>query len=303
MSSGKLAYEPGEDSHYMSIPAFDEADFDAYCEAVDLYEQTWHTEPKEPQRSFLASRPKLKAELFQRALAGKRTFTPDVYKEDAGWEPERALLQSNLLSSGLGSGTSPAGENETVYFLIGLPGSGKSTALRPMVMEHSGLAAEAISVSDADHLRSTFPEYAGGLGSGVVQDECVELMYDRRLSRPERGLQGAILNAGGVTIVDVIGSPEHLPPLVRRLRRLKRRVYILQASCETSTCVQRAKSRALTNGRFVPLEVILSKEGVPERTLEAVKASAKPTGWAVVDTNGLVPKIVDSAGFELLSVA
>lgn len=285
----------------MSVPAFDEADFDAYCEAVDLHEQTWHTEPIEPQRSFLATRPQLKAELFQRALLGKRTYTPNVYKEDARWAPERAHLQSDLLSAGLAAAPSPIVQNEAVYFLIGLPGSGKSTALRPMVLEHSGITANDIRVSDADQLRSTFPEYAGGLGSGVVQDECAELMYDRRLSRPEPGLQGAILNAGGVTIVDVIGSPEHLPPLIRRLRRLKRRVYVLQASCETSTCVQRAKSRALSSGRFVPIDVIHSKEGVPERTLEAVRATGKPNGWAVVDTNGLVPRIVESAGFEFTS--
>ncbi|MFJ4170286.1 zeta toxin family protein [Paenarthrobacter sp. NPDC089714] len=285
----------------MSSPVFDEAEFDAYCDEVEVYEQTWHTEPEEPQRSYLSTRPKLKAELFQRVLAGKRTFTNHVYAERGIWSPERKSFQAGLLpiadTSVTGSGT------ESIYFLIGLPGSGKSSALRPLVATHSGLPLEAITVSDADELRVKFPEYSDGKGSGVVQDECAELMYNRQVTKPELGVQGAILNAGGVTIVDVIGSPDHLPPLVRRLRRLGRKVYVLQAKCDTATCVSRAKYRALASGRLVPPSLILAKVGVPEKTLDAVRSEANPSGWAVVDTSALEPVILESSGFDFATAA
>lgn len=287
----------------MSVPVFDEGDFDAYCQEVEVYEQTWHTEPVEPQMSYLAARPKLKTELFRRVLTGKRILTNHLYAEGGIWSAERRDLQSEVIAK-LSSDMIPAETaKESVYFLIGLPGSGKSSALRPLVLAHSGLESESVMISDADALRAEFPEYAKGLGSGVVQDECSELMYDRQLSGPEAGFQGAILNSGGVTIVDVIGSPDYLPPLIRRLRRLGRRVFVLQASCETLTCVSRAKSRALSTGRLVPPEVILAKDGIPEQTLEAVRRTGNPSGWAVVDTNGPEPRILDSFGFDLVNAA
>lgn len=288
----------------MSIPVIDDAAFEAYSQEVDVYEQTWHTDPVEPQRAFLDGRPQLKSELFLRALKGKRTFTNHVYAAEGAWVDERRALQNELLSGLLDDGTPASNKAQTVYFLIGLPGSGKSSALRPLVSAHSGLELDAVRVSDADDLRTAFPEYAGGLGSGVVQDECSELMYDRRTgANAESGVQGAILNSGGVTIVDVIGSPEYLPPLVRRLRRLGRRVYVLQASCETDTCIARAKARAIVTGRLVPPAVILSKHGVPEKTMEALKASAGLSGWAVVDTNGSVPRVTESYSFEVVAAA
>ena len=288
----------------MSTPSIDEAAFEAYSEEVDVYERTWHTEPVEPQRSFLATRPHLKAALFLRAVEGKRTFTRDVYAENDIWTRERRDLQSQLLAKRLENDHPTPPAPEAVYFLIGLPGSGKSTALRPLALAHAGLAAGMVMVSDADELRASFPEYVGGRGSGVVQDECSDLMYDRQIGAgPEAGLQGAILNSGHTTIVDVIGSPDYLPPLVRRLRRMGRRVYVLQTSCETSTCIARAKERALATGRLVPPDLILAKDGVPEKTLEATKMTTKLSGWAVVDTNGSEPQILDSESFNVAAAA
>lgn len=288
----------------MSFPPFDEDAFEAYAKEVDVYEQTWHTDPVEPQSSYLAGRPGLKSELFQRALKGQRTFTGHVYASDGPWVDERLSLQSELASRLVKAATPVTGGLDTVYFLIGLPGSGKSSALRPLVAAHSGISLESIHVSDADNLRTAFPEYGAGLGSGVVQDECSEIMYDRPIGAGlEPGVQGAILSIGRTTIVDVIGSPEYLPPLVRRLRRLGRRVYVLQASCDTETCVARAKARALTTGRLVPPAVIISKHGVPEQTMEALKATQKLSGWAVVDTNGVEPRITESYSFEVAAAA
>lgn len=288
----------------MSFPPFDEDAFEAYAQEVDVYEQTWHTDPVEPQRSFLAGRPKLKSELFQRALKGQRTFTSHVYATSGSWVDERLNLQGELVSRLMEHGAPASAGVESVYFLIGLPGSGKTSALRPLVAAHAGVNLEAIYVSDADNLRTAFPEFGDGLGSGVVQDECSELMYNRPMSpESEPGVQGAILSTGRATIVDVIGSPEYLPPLVRRLRRLGRQVYVLQASCETDTCVARAKARALETGRFVPPAVILSKHGVPEETMEALKATTKLSGWAIVDTNGSEPRVTESYSFEVSAAA
>jgi hypothetical protein len=282
-------------------PATDDAAFDAYAEQVDVYSRTWFSAPNEPQKTFLSTRPSLKAALFQRAIAGQHTFTGNVYEDDAGWHPERRDLQDSLVAQQLEGGTGAQGAKDAVYILIGLPGSGKSTALRPLAYRHAGLEVSDFSVSDADALRAEFPEYSSGLGSGVVQDECSELMYQRQFpsSPAELGLQGAILQTGRTTIVDVIGHPEYLPVLVKRLRRTRRQVFVLQASCSLETCMSRAKTRALASGRLVPPSFIETKAGIPEQALEAAKSTGKLSGWAVVDTNGQDSRIVASYRFDV----
>lgn len=163
-----------------------------------------------------------------------------------------------------------------------------------MVEQHAGVGVTELGVSDADELRVTFPEYAGGLGSGVVQHECTELMYERVNGSGAQGLQEAIINIGLNTIVDVIGDPEYLPKSVRRLRGLGRRVYVLLAQCPVDLCLGRVQDRALSTGRFVPLDLVKSKEGVPEQALTAAIATKKLSGWAIVDTSSSAAAVVDS---------
>jgi hypothetical protein len=49
----------------------------------------------------------------------------------------------------------------------------------------------------------------------------------------------------------------------------------------------------------VPLGLIAAKHGVPEKAMEAAKATGELSGWAVVDTNEGVPRFVDSHRFEV----
>jgi hypothetical protein len=284
----------------MSVPIVDDAAFDAYREKVNVYEQTWHTEDTEPQKSFLDAHPGLRNELFTRSVRGQKVSTTDVYAFDGTWHPDRIDSQEALVSDLLAKVPQARATQQSVYFLIGLPGSGKSSALRPLALRHAGLAEAEVAFSDADELRTTIPEYAKGLGSWVVQDECAELMYNRPGKvDDDPGLQGAIVGTSGTVIVDVIGHPDYLPAHIRRLRRQGRRVYVLQASCNTDLCIARAKTRALRRGRLVPPELILAKEGVPEKTLAAVKSTSNPSGWAVVDTTQSPARIVDSHRFKV----
>ena len=274
--------------------------FEKYAAEVDSYARTWFSNKSEPHESFLAGNQDLKTRLFLRAIQGQYTSTGHVYSDSGHWHPVRKEFQDGLVSQQIPSmqGLPSTGP---VYFLIGLPGSGKSTGLRPLVEQHAGLPPGEVQVSDADDLRSKFPEYADGLGSGVVQDECAELMYARRLPEPYegQGLQEANLSAAGVVIVDVIGDPEYLPATVRKLSKQRRDVYVLQTQCPVEICIDRAMARALDSGRFVPPVLIAEKVGVPEKALDAAKATGKLAGWAVVDTSGSASVVVQSEGFDL----
>ncbi|MFF2606890.1 zeta toxin family protein [Arthrobacter koreensis] len=294
MSTGGSIIRP------QSVPSSVEARFESYREEVDEYEYTWFSEPEEPQKSYLGSRPELLTSLYRRAAAGKISTTRHVYAASGLWDKSRCDFQSDLLSQHAPSVVElPA--RAAVYFLIGLPGSGKSSALRPLVYKHAALDRSEIAVSDADDLRVKFPEYAGGKGSGVVQDECAELMYDRPTDGSElwTGFQGVVLESGRTAIVDVIGDPVYLPALITRLRNQRRKVFVLQSQCAVQECIRRAKVRALETGRLVPPELIAAKEGVPEKAMDAAIATGKLTGWAVVDTNGTSATIVRHSSFAM----
>lgn len=261
--------------------------FETYSLDVGLYSKTWFAKQVEPQQSFLKNRPKLKRELMKRATTGRSVFTEDVYAHTGTWHDERQLEHEKLLMPTRAEVEAITLESDCVYFLLGLPGSGKSTSLRPIVYRHSGLMPSDVLASDADELRARFPEYKAGLGSGIVQNECSSLMYSH--SQPQHGLtggiQGFLLSSGRCVIVDVIGDAQYLPGLVESLTIKGRRVYVLQADCPLDVCLDRVRTRALSSGRYVPLDVVRSKVGFPERALEAAIEGGQLSGWAVIDTS------------------
>ena len=72
-----------------------------------------------------------------------------------------------------------------------------------------------------------------------------------------------------------------MPAAVRTVAAKGRKVFVLLAQCPVDACMSRAKARALSDGRYVPIEVIKSKEGMPEKALEATIATGnlRTTTW------------------------
>lgn len=255
--------------------------------AVEQFARTWWSADDEPQRSFLRAHPDVYPRLIERISAGQPVETRHVYAEAAGsvWAAERVDLHDGILNGmALEDGPSDQSTERAVYFLLGLPGSGKSTSLRPIAEAHSRTAGN-LPCSDADAVRSRFPEYAGGLGSGVVQTETVVVTYGVSY-RAGDGRQQRVLADGRDVIVDVIGDPDRLPETVLDLANAGRSVYLLMSRCSAETSKQRVMTRALDSGRYVPTWLVDEKVGVPERAFELALETGGVTGWAVVDTEG-----------------
>ena len=112
---------------------------------------------------------------------------PHIYvDEEEIWFPERCDLQDLILrdlmspaeaaqggkSAGDGTGGTETTEFESpVYFLIGLPGSGKTRALRPIAMRHAGLIGADVLASDADEVRCRFPESQRASANSMKADD------------------------------------------------------------------------------------------------------------------------------------
>ncbi|MGY1855402.1 hypothetical protein [Modestobacter sp. SYSU DS0290] len=266
---------------------------------VENYGKTWWTQQVEPQRSFFRTRPALRRDLllaYANGTLGKIT-TYGLYREDTKWVPERSSLHGEVLDSLLGRVPPGAGTaGDAVYLTIGLPGSGKTSGLRPIALTHAGYSS-ALPVSDADEVRGSLPEYARGLGSGVVQGETEVLTYGSPGYPPAGGLQDQVCGRSGAVIVDVVGSDTYLPGVVRKLVDQGRTVYILMTECPVDVCVARAMKRAIQpEGRFVDPDLIRKKEGVPQAALTAALATGLVAGWGIVDTTQDPAQLVGGDG-------
>jgi hypothetical protein len=248
----------------------------------------------------------LRRELLGDLAAGVRfVSTRRVYRDNADWARERVLLHGELLGRLLeGESTQPSAATDAVYLTIGLPGSGKSRGLRPLALAHAGLQTPQ-AVSDADDVRVSLPEYAEGLGSGVLQEETQTLTYGSDGYPRGGALQDRVEALGGVVVVDIVGSPQHLPRVVRRLAAAGRAVYLLMTECPLGVCITRAMRRALEpGGRYVPISVIEDKDGVPRAALKAALATGAVTGWGVVDTSLWPARLIEGDGtFDSVIIA
>lgn len=270
-----------------------EQEFIARVARIEAYARTWWLRRVEPQNSFLTSHAGLRLALTRKLSENRPVSTRDLYERDDGnWFEERVALQQELLDSVANSST-PTDPQADVYFLIGLPGSGKTVSLRPIALAHAGL--HEMTTIDADALRVMFPEYEGGLGSGVVQVENAMLTYGAPHLDMD-GVQPRLIRAGGPTIVDVIGHPDHLATAIRGLAAEGRRSFVLLADCPVATCEERVKRRTVENGRYVPVELVRAKAGVPRSALDIAVADGLLAGWAMIDTSVLPGVLREGSG-------
>lgn len=266
---------------------------------ASVYARTWWTRSDGVHRRFLDAHPEVGPALNQRLMDNLETETWQVYAAPDGqaWSPERVPEQLRILdlldAGDTAEDAGDDGQEGNIYFVLGLPGSGKSRVLRRVAAAHA--ARTKLPASDADDVRAEFAEYGGGLGSGVVQVETAVVTYGEK-HLDGGGRQDRVLGKGGYAIVDVVGDQRYLPGTIEILARAGRKCYVLLAECPVEECKRRAMQRALETGRVVPMAVIDAKVGQPSQALRAALESHLVTGWAIVDTSGDDPVLFDGDG-------
>ena len=100
-----------------------------------------------------------------------------------------------------------------------------------------------------------------------MQVETAQITYGEAPHLHGDGRQDRVLARAGDVLVDVIGDPDFLPATVTALRAQGRDCYVLLADCDPAECRRRVMQRALGNGRFVPVELVDAKVGVPDTAL------------------------------------
>lgn len=251
-------------------------EFDRYTERVDAYGLTWWTRDAGVSAA-VALNPRLLPALATKARSGAIINTSDVYQQGSTWTPPRPDVHDRLLKA-LFPPTDETTSDPLAIYLMGLPGSGKSSVLKPLALsciaEHE---RGAVVVRDADDVRVRLPEYADGLGSHVVQLEVSDITYVQAESR---------LSDTTHLIIDVVGDPAWVPDEMEQLRARGYTIVALCAEVPIAIAEERAKLRALSEGRHVPIGYLRGVAGRPREALDAALAiSGLVTDWAVIDTD------------------
>jgi hypothetical protein len=223
------------------------------------YEQVWWRTDAGVLAAAAAD-PSLGATLELVAAGSDFVTTAHVYSVGGVWRSNRQALHEPLVVARLKGSPTP---EPVVYFTLGCPGAGKSSALRRVALDHlhDTTGRSAATIIDADGIRRALPEYAGGVGSGVVAAEAYSVTYDvvLPLARSQRRDM----------VFDTMGRAAVLDQ-VRSLLAHGYAVRVLLAEAPETTCTRRAARRALADGRQVPTDLVALMRPEARRTFEAM---------------------------------
>jgi hypothetical protein len=272
--------------------------------AVVAYRSSWWRDNDEALAVINDRRahPRLRARLVAISALGQLVSTADVYRsEQRDAAGDRPYLDQRLtLHRRIAARCVPAaavantdGAHPAAYFTIGCPGAGKTTVLREIVERRRvDLADDAepdpCSIIDADQVRQLLPEYADGLGSLVVQQECFDLTYGLVLDE-------AVARRADL-IFDTMGRLSSIAETVERLRSHGYRIHMLHASSSFELCCERTERRALdVDGRIVAPGLIRDAIESAAQTLRALLDGVSPLeSWAKIDTTDMAaPSLIE----------
>lgn len=182
-------------------------------------------------------------------------------------------------------------EDPAAFFVVGCPGVGKTTVLRPIALRVRSLLGRDSppATIDADRVRQALPEYAGGLGSMVVQEEAFKVTYERIL--PEA------LHRRLDMMYDTIGKLGSIRGPLELLQSAGYEIHFIVGRAPVDVCVGRAERRALSeDGRLVSPGLIASTFDAGAEALTSLLEDGFPlSSWAVVDTAADTPELLKVA--------
>ncbi|MBQ7263466.1 MAG: zeta toxin family protein, partial [Synergistaceae bacterium] len=168
--------------------------------------------------------------------------------------------------------TGPVRNERRVDIIIGLPASGKSSALvDPISTAHGSM------LIDSDEAKKLIPEFDDGFGAGYVHEESKAVV--------SRVINDA-MDEGRNIVLPIVGSDyEKLKKQIDMFRQKGYTVHIHMADIDPNIAAGRNMRRFAETGRFVDLAVTSFKYGnKPREVFEKVKKEGISDGYSRVDT-------------------
>lgn len=171
--------------------------------------------------------------------------------------------------------------------VIGLPASGKSSALVEPISEmyHS-------RIIDSDEAKKLLPEYNDGWGAGIVHKES-QLIADRQF-------KAAVRNGENITYPRVGGDCDELTDIIAAVKKQGYSVYIHFNELDRNKALGRMINRFLETGRYIKPELVTKYGNGISATYETLKnRSELVDGFSKWNNDvplGCRPKLIEYRG-------
>ena len=171
--------------------------------------------------------------------------------------------------------------------VIGLPASGKSSALVEPISEmyHS-------RIIDSDEAKKLLPEYNDGWGAGIVHKES-QLIADRQF-------KAAVRNGENITYPRVGGDCDELMDIIAAVKKQGYSVYIHFNELDRNKALGRMINRFLETGRYIKPELVTKYGNGISATYETLKnRSELVDGFSKWNNDvplGCRPKLIEYSG-------
>ena len=171
--------------------------------------------------------------------------------------------------------------------VIGLPASGKSSALVEPISEmyHS-------RIIDSDEAKKLLPEYNDGWGAGIVHKES-QLIADRQF-------KAAVRNGENITYPRVGGDCDELTDIIAAVKKQGYSVYIHINELDRNKALGRMINRFLETGRYIKPELVTKYGNGISATYETLKNRSELVDgfskWSNDVPLGCRPKLIEYSG-------
>ena len=171
--------------------------------------------------------------------------------------------------------------------VIGLPASGKSSALVEPISEmyHS-------RIIDSDEAKKLLPEYNDGWGAGIVHKES-QLISDRQF-------KAAVRKGENITYPRVGGDCDELTDIIAAVKKQGYSVYIHINELDRNKALGRMINRFLETGRYIKPELVTKYGNGISATYETLKnRSELVDGFSKWNNDvplGCRPKLIEYSG-------
>lgn len=171
--------------------------------------------------------------------------------------------------------------------VIGLPASGKSSALVEPISEmyHS-------RIIDSDEAKKLLPEYNDGWGAGIVHKES-QLISDRQF-------KAAVRKGENITYPRVGGDCDELTDIIAAVKKQGYSVYIHINELDRNKALGRMINRFLETGRYIKPELVTKYGNGISATYETLKNRSELVDgfskWSNDVPLGCRPKLIEYSG-------
>ena len=189
--------------------------------------------------------------------------------------------------SGHVSLTGEISREKRLDIVIGLPASGKSSALVEPISEmyHS-------RIIDSDEAKKLLPEYNDGWGAGIVHKES-QLIADRQF-------KAAVRNGENITYPRVGGDCDELTDIIAAVKKQGYSVYIHFNELDRNKALGRMINRFLETGRYIKPELVTKYGNGISATYETLKKRSELVDgfskWNNDVPLGCRPKLIEYSG-------